>query len=1270
MKLEPIGRLEPKAPIAGCLSWSPDGSLLAVAHHDGNMTVWDVGQQRQHHVVASGRPPLLLSWSPDGSRLATLNTGGHFSVFDMRTFTRIYSSAYIQNAASMTWLEDGQTVVIATGLGRLLYWDVHSRVAIRTSPGTDTGVDNGYDWVPRQDLELWHPNDPLCFVPTSTGISCLSITNGHEVRKLKRNFPDRNYRVSPYSLSQSRDSRWLAESGDSQLIRIWELQNGRQKWTLEGHLARVGEMAFSADNTLFASRSYDDHLVIWSTATWKPVLKMASFTNEDMTGGLAFHPECQQIAVVDAVSNVIDIYRIECEISLRPGDEEPSEDPTVAGTYPAAPAGTVYYTNAKVVLMGDSGVGKSGLSLVLTNQPFTATDSTHARKVRMLHRDEVTHSDGSKSIREILLWDLAGQPGYRLVHQLHLADVALAAIVFDSRCEIDPYAGIVHWDRALRVAQRVGERAPGNIKKLLVGGRIDRGPIGMSQDDIDRLVEEFQFSGYFETSAKDGRGIRSLKEAIESKIDWDYLPTVSSSELIQDMRGYLSFEATDGRILSGQDDLFRGFCQAHPDRELSGSLRNEFDACIGHLESQGLIRQLRFGSLVLLQPELLDAYASAIVNAARDTITDDGCILEYKVRNCSFPIPKDVRLKDSQQEKLLVIATIEDLLRHEIALREHSECGEILVFPSQFTRKHPELPEPRGSSVILEFEGPVLNIYCTLAVRLAHSEFFRRSEMWKNAAVYDSVGGGRCGIFLTFTSEASASITLFFSEDSPDVTRFQFEEYVRTHLLKRAMVGSIRRRRLFACSRCAVTITSEQASRRRNLGYVTLNCPVCETPISLKDTDEIIQVIERVPVQELDRAADARRELDVAVSTLQGKRATDDVDIVLVYREYYRGEVSKLAVELERRGNNVKRYPITGNPLNCIDSVLRHFPSARVVGIVIGQLDNDLTRQVDRPVKFGPEAERVPTIVITLPGVDWDMEVEPAFKKFSRVRFGVTLDEVEPTGRLAALIAQNAGGSYYEGTGMTYKGASNMSGNAAGHSALMKRIEQLEERVKESYELLGEYEKSLIYEDDPRRKSRFKQQIADLRVTATEFQREYDAMHSRFDGRDIVEEPIRRELHHLGATLEQLIERHAQLGGDLVSIRSFLIKQYPANDQALIAPLLAQLNANQVSEVRNIIKSLDDPQVTDDDAQSVVESVRAAIGSVLELSGGESPMAESLCNARQVLDDPKVEWKHKLKVTVPMIPGILSYEGELGLNNAMNLRKMWEALSARARGTR
>jgi hypothetical protein len=82
------------------------------------------------------------------------------------------------------------------------------------------------------------------------------------------------------------------------------------------------------------------------------------------------------------------------------------------------------YTNAKVVLVGESGVGKSGLALRLIDDKFINTPSTHGMNVWRL---DLPIEEKKGMEREALLWDLAGQEDYRLIHQLYLDENAPAA---------------------------------------------------------------------------------------------------------------------------------------------------------------------------------------------------------------------------------------------------------------------------------------------------------------------------------------------------------------------------------------------------------------------------------------------------------------------------------------------------------------------------------------------------------------------------------------------------------------------------------------------------------------------------------------------------------------------------------------------------------------------------------------------------------------------------------------------------------------------------
>ncbi|MCP4688408.1 MAG: hypothetical protein GY859_10175, partial [Desulfobacterales bacterium] len=411
------------------------------------------------------------------------------------------------------------------------------------------------------------------------------------------------------------------------------------------------------------------------------------------------------------------------------------------------------------------------------------------------------------------------------------------------------------------------------------------GGIGVSADRIRAFTTDIGFDGYFETSAKAGDNIESLTKAIREAIDWEMLPEVSSTKLFKDIKTFLIDEKKTGHLLATADDLYHAFLKTPlaKTHESNDDLRPEFNTCIGRVESRGLIQRFSFGNLVLLQPELLDAYASAMVNAAREEPDGLGCIAEEDARAGRFRLDKDERIADREQEKLLLIGAIEEMLRHEIALREPSDHGPYLVFPTQLTRERPDLPDPEGKTVVFGFEGPVLNIYATLIVRLAHGDVFLKTALWKNAATYVAKVGGSCGVVLREFGEGGGELILFFDEKASEETRFQFEEYVHTHLQRRALPETISRRRIFVCPGCDTPISDMAAVKRRERGFDWISCNVCDTRISLLDREERLKAPGPSLVPEMDRAADERRALETAASMLQGKIETNDFDVFLCH---------------------------------------------------------------------------------------------------------------------------------------------------------------------------------------------------------------------------------------------------------------------------------------------------------------------------------------------------------------------------------------------------
>jgi GTPase SAR1 family protein len=494
----------------------------------------------------------------------------------------------------------------------------------------------------------------------------------------------------------------LATAQEGTII-VLDAQTGRPWHVLEVYPEPVRALSFSADGKYFASRAGytgepgleagqgDGRLLVFETASLKVVETIEVTCGRYIFTGLAFSPSGPLLATSAEQDRAVQIWKLDPH-ALRP---KSTRTPSI------------HYKNAKVALVGDSGVGKSGLALVLTGHRFEATESTHGRRVLAFAAERVQSKAGPPEIRETVLWDLAGQPGYRLIHQLHLSDVTVGLVLFDSRNELDPFSGAQHWSRALSHAVGLATKLPPRV--ILVAARTDRGPVAVGGERIRSMVAQLGAHSYVETSAKEGLGIRELRTQISNAIRWDAVPTVSSSVLFQGIRKFLTNQGSAGTVLATVDDLLRAFNGSDRDgrgrRRAPRLSRRVFEGCVQRLQSLGLIRRFSFGDLVLLQPERLDAYASSIIFAAQQEPDGMGSIPERLVLAGGVPIPAADKLPKGAEERLLLMAVIEDMVAHEIAFREPGEDGQLLVFPSQLTRENPDLPDPEGRDLRIDFIG-------------------------------------------------------------------------------------------------------------------------------------------------------------------------------------------------------------------------------------------------------------------------------------------------------------------------------------------------------------------------------------------------------------------------------------------------------------------------------------------------------------------------------------------------------------------------------------
>jgi class 3 adenylate cyclase/GTPase SAR1 family protein len=832
----------------GRIAWSPDGRILASPSADKTIRLWDVETGECLHTLKGHRGRVTsIAFHHSGCTMASAGDDYTIKLWEVSRGREIHTLVGHEGSVrGVAFDPAGSTLASVSKDNTVMLWDPFSSTLLNRFLEHQNLV-NSVAFHSAGDILASGSDDFTIKIWEADGL----------VRTLEGHLGWVNAVIF-----HPKDRRLASGSADK-TIRLWEADSGQLLRILEGHTDNVLNVAFLSNGRLLASVGRDDTIRLWTTDSGTCVATITEPANSIGIPGLAFHPDLHLLASVGSdpgtrTYKVIHIWELDLSVLLG----------QVAET-------SVHYVNAKVVLVGDTGVGKTGLSLALNNQPYKETDSTAGRHVWMFDSREVPAGVNATQIRETLLWDLAGQPGYRVIHQLHLNEVAVALVVFDARSETDPLAGVQHWERALRLAQQRQGTSGVPMKKFLISARNDRGGVSIGEDRLQAILKEFGFDGYFKTSAKEGWQIKELQEAIKKAIPWEGLPEVSSSQLFADIKSFLLEVKKTGRLLAPASQLYDDFARQHPDTETKvANLRDQFETCIGLLENRDLIRRLTFGGYVLLQPELLDAYASAMVNEAKNEPDGLGSLAEEIALAGKFFVPMEQKINDLSQEQLLLHATVEELVRHDLALRENANDGRYLVFPSQFNRDYEDAPEPKGKAVAITFDGPVQNLYATLAVRLGHSGLFTtgRAKMWRNAAVFIAKAGGQCGIFLHEFVEARGRLILFFDQASQE-TRFHFEEFILAHVKRRALDGTVELVRFFVCPGCGDPVPDNYVKRLKDKGKMAFNCP-CGGMVSLAEPKERIQF--KSEVEAMDKSADWQRDLDAFIMSAKGETSTEE----------------------------------------------------------------------------------------------------------------------------------------------------------------------------------------------------------------------------------------------------------------------------------------------------------------------------------------------------------------------------------------------------------
>lgn len=151
----------------------------------------------------------------------------------------------------------------------------------------------------------------------------------------------------------------------------------------------------------------------------------------------------------------------------------------------------------KIVLAGDSGVGKSQLLTRYTNSTF---EEGGKPTIGVEFATRITEMDDQKKVKA-QIWDTAGQERYRAITNAYYRGALGAVLIYDVT-EKTTFDNVTVWLKELRA------HANRDIVLILVGNKIDLLENGkkkrqVPKEDAKRFADQFNLP-WVETSAKSG----------------------------------------------------------------------------------------------------------------------------------------------------------------------------------------------------------------------------------------------------------------------------------------------------------------------------------------------------------------------------------------------------------------------------------------------------------------------------------------------------------------------------------------------------------------------------------------------------------------------------------------------------------------------------------------------------------------------------------------------------------------------------------------------
>lgn len=222
---------------------------------------------------------------------------------------------------------------------------------------------------------------------------------------------------------------------------------------------------------------------------------------------------------------------------------------------------------------------------------------------------------------------------------------------------------------------------------------------------------------------------------------------------------------------------------------------------------------------------------------------------------------------------------------------------------------------------------------------------------------------------------------------------------------------------------------------------------------------------------------------------------------------------------------------------------------------------------------------------------------------------------------------------------------------------------------------MREYETALDLEDDPRRIKRYRHNIEREKESLAQYRREAAELGVSPDQAGSAPgEAVQAELAAMSQKLDDLgrkldgLSRQVETGQqalhtDLARQQQTILAHIDQARQSAVAAVVQRLDANQGELVELLLDAADQQQIARWEADELTRLVQQSLLELRRLHA-HRPDAGQWQRLLELLEQD-VGWEQKLRLTLPLVPGLIEFESEVQVDVMGVLNETWRRLLAK-----